>query len=373
MIQTSYPHININVRLHRICSLIFFAFIIIAACKRGTTKSSEIVWDNNSAVAISIPNGALKGNVDNSFENRLKVYVDQNKSTPMLGEYSLEEDKVIFKPLVPLTRGLSYEVYFDDKLVSRIEVPLANASDAPKLLMIYPTIDTLPENLLKLYLQFSRPMREGESQKHIALTDGNNNIVPGVFLDLQPELWNKERTVLTIWLDPGRIKRDLIPNQQLGNPLKKGQTYTLSVSQEWKDAQGLPFQKVYSKQFVVSVRDSVMPSIEDFRLNVPTAQSKKPLEIKLDEALDYFLLQESIEIVDKANKKVAGKIQVGDKERDVQFIPNSNWQAGSYKVHIDPVLEDLAGNNLTRPFDRDMQMKNVNAGRTKFEITFQIQ
>ena len=42
----------------------------------------------------------------------------------------------------------------------------------------------------------------------------------GTFLDLQPELWNAEGTVLTLWLDPGRIKRDLIPNKELGIPLK---------------------------------------------------------------------------------------------------------------------------------------------------------
>ena len=35
-----------------------------------------------------------------------------------------------------------------------------------------------------------------------------------IFLELENELWNPEHTQLTLWLDPGRIKRDLIPNQR---------------------------------------------------------------------------------------------------------------------------------------------------------------
>jgi hypothetical protein len=370
MIQSNYSHTHINVRLH-FCSLIFFA-CIIPGCRRNTTKEIEIVWDNKKAVAISIPNGALTGNVANSTNNRLKVYVDQSKKIAMLGEYSVEEERVVFKPLVPLSRGLRYGVYWDNKLVSTIKLPLANSSEAPRLLMVYPTIDTLPENLLKMYLQFSLPMREGESQKHIALIDRNNDTLQSLFLDLQPELWNKERTVLTVWLDPGRIKRELIPNQQLGNPLKRGETYTLSVSANWKDVQGLPLQQVYSKRFVVSARDSVTPGIENWSLDIPSAKTKEPLVIKFDEPLDYFLLLENINITDGSNKRVEGNVRVSDKERKLQFTPNNNWQAGNYKINVVPVLEDLAGNNLTRPFDRDLRLKNGNIVRTKFEKSFQI-
>ncbi len=44
---------------------------------------------------------------------------------------------------------------------------------------------------------------------------------------------------------------------------------------------------------------------------------------------------------------------------------------GNYRIKVEPVLEDLAGNNLNRPFERDMWMKNVNTDKTKFEISFQ--
>jgi hypothetical protein len=51
----------------------------------------------------------------------------------------------------------------------------------------------------------------------------------------QPNLWNKEATALTHWLDPGRIKRDLQPNQRLGNPLVFGEHCTLVVDRRWKN------------------------------------------------------------------------------------------------------------------------------------------
>jgi hypothetical protein len=290
----------------------------------------------------------------------------------VLGEKSMEDDLLIFKPLVPLSRGLNYQVYFDNKLIGNINVPPANSSDAPRLLMVYPSLDTLPENLLKLYLRFSGPMQEGQSLKHVALVNHNGDTVHNVFLDLQPELWNKERTVLTLWLDPGRIKRDLIPNRELGNPLKKGERYTLKISNGWRDVQGLPLQQPYNKPFIVTGRDGVSPGVEHWQLLLPAAQTRKAFEIKFDEPLDYFLLQESIRIVDKNNKTVAGTIQVSDKERKLQFIPGNDWMVGNYSVQVDPVLEDIAGNNLARPFDRDLQLKHVNSHKTKFELSFQI-
>ena len=372
MMRNKNSYSLFNVRLHYVCSLIFFVFTFLSSCKQNPQSNIEIIWEDKRAVAISIPKDALGANADHSIENKLKLFAGKNKTIAVLGEYKVEAERVVIKPLIPLSRGLDYHVYFDDKLVGSINVPLANADEAKRLVMIYPSLDTLPENLLKIYLQFSGPMREGEALKHVALLDDKSDTVKSIFLELQPELWNNERTVLTLWLDPGRIKRDLIPNQQLGNPLKRGKRYTLAVSNTWKDVQGLPLQQPYSKQFIVGVRDGTSPVIEQWQLDQPNAQTSQPLTIKLNEPLDYFLLQESITIVDTNNKNIDGKIQVSYKERTLQFIPTNNWVAGAYRVNVEPVLEDLAGNNLNRPFDRDVLVKNANATRTKFDISFKV-
>ena len=55
-------------------------------------------------------------------------------------------------------------------------------------------------------------MEEGRSTRYVVLVKEGVDTLKGTFLDLQPELWNDDATELTLWLDPGRIKLDLIPN-----------------------------------------------------------------------------------------------------------------------------------------------------------------
>lgn len=352
-----YPYSKI--RLYKLYSLIFFAFIFLTACEQNKQQDISLVWNNNQAIAITVPSRILKDYAPRSanalFQVRLQESVDA-----MLGDVTTEEDHLVFTPVVPLTRGLVYEILWDNQIIDKITVPTADASRAPRLIAVYPSLDTLPENLLKLYVQFSHPMREGEALKHIALLDQQQDTVKGVFLDLQPELWNKERTVLTLWLDPGRIKRELIPNQQLGNPLLQGRYYTLAISTNWKDVQDLPLQQAYQKKFIVTLRDSVSPNVEKWQIKVPKAESGEPLEIILGEPLDYFLLKEAIQIVDENQVNVAGELAVGDRERKLVFRPRAPWQPGKYTLRARSILEDLAGNNLNRAFDRDITAKNVN-------------
>ena len=364
------PVYNFNkniIRLCKLCSLIFFALVFFFSC-RNEQSDITLVWDNDHATAISIPKNLLESS-DPAKELQVRV---EKSDIAMLGDYKAGENDIVFTPVVPLTRGLSYEISFRNKLIGKIKVPAASIADAPVVVNIYPTAGTLPENLLKIYIEFSRPMREGESQKYLSLLDENNDTLPGIFLDMQPELWNKERTILTAWLDPGRIKRDLIPNQQLGNPLQKGKQYTLMVSHNWKDVQGLQLQQAASKKFIVSARDSLSPDPEKWKLNIPGAQTLQPLEINFTESLDFFLLQETIRIADEKANNIAGQVKIINKETGIQFIPNNKWQAGKYTLQVQSVLEDLAGNNLNKLFDRDIRVKKLNADKSIFEKIFEI-
>ena len=129
--------------------------------------------------------------------------------------------RVIFKPMIAFTRGLKYKVYVRNELIDEIaDTDLLIQSTAPEVVAVYPALDTLPENLLKFYIRFSKPMQEGDELQHIHLIKDGRDTMSSVFLDL--ELWNNERTMLTLWLDPGRIKRELQPNKLLGPPLNKG-------------------------------------------------------------------------------------------------------------------------------------------------------
>jgi hypothetical protein len=51
---------------------------------------------------------------------------------------------------------------------------------------------------------------------------------------------------------------------------------------------------------------------------------------------------------------VQGTQEIGRQERSWQVIPREPWAPGSHQLLIDPVLEDLAGNSVSRVFDRDL-------------------
>ena len=330
------------------CILFLISFFI--ACSVQNKKIS-LRWQNNKAIAIEIPASLLKEHDD--LQNRLKVQLIQpGERSGILGELKSENNLIIFEPIVPFTKGLRYEVLIDNNLIAEIEIPKGE-SITPELMGIYPSQDTVPENLLKMYFQFSQPMVEGKSLTFMTVLN-NKDTLQGIFLDLQPELWNSDGTMLTLWLDPGRIKRDLIPNRERGNPLNAGENYTLIISREWKSKEGTALHASVSKTFVATARDEESPQPNRWNVITPSSGTTNDLKIDLKESLDYSLLMETIQIVDAKQKQVNGTIQLSNEEQIIEFTPDAPWQAGKYTLLIEPRLEDLSGNNLNRPFDRDL-------------------
>ncbi|RRA97973.1 Ig-like domain-containing protein [Larkinella rosea] len=355
--------------------LIFFVFIGFFACqKTAETTGITVRWNNNRATGIAIPQNRLASFSLDSISQLLSVRLAKTGAQPaILGEYQLADNAVIFEPLIPFTRGLRYEVWLRNQRLDGFEIPLADPKDAPELLAVYPSQDSLPDNLLKIYLRFSRPMREGQSPKYVALLKNRTDTVPGVFLDLQPELWNPDRTMLTLWLDPGRIKRDLQPNKRLGAPLQKSLQYQLVVSALWPDQQGAKLAKAFTKAFVTIPRDSLSPNPNRWQIKPPAADGNQPLDITFGEPLDYSLLTETLHVIGNDGKPITGKWHIGDEEKTARFKPAQNWKPGRYTLRIEARLEDLAGNNLNRPFDRDLTQKTVSvASASFFERSFRI-
>jgi hypothetical protein len=203
------------------------------------------------------------------------------------------------------------------------------------------------------------------------LIDENNDTLRDIFLDLQPELWNKDNTVLTLWLDPGRIKRDLIPNRQMGNPLKEGKQYKLLVADSWKDVQQRKLKETVEKKFIVTARDEQAPGPARWNLLLPRTGNRQPLTISFNEALDYFLLQETLKLYDENNNIIEGELKILAEEKGMQFIPVHAWKAGKYKIEVAPHLEDLAGNNLERLFDRDLKDTSATVQNSERYFTLQ--
>ena len=180
----------------------FFFLVFLAGCiSQQEQKEIAIIWEDDQAIAFSIPSSLLQNlnaeNVSNEFTVRLER---DNSSSGIFGEFNFENDKLIFKPLIPFSRGLTYTLLFKESQIGLVEIPGVDFSDLPSVFNIYPSADTLPENLLKLYIAFSKPMREGEALRQITMLNEQDDTVAAPFMDLKPEMTKKRRRLKPIVL-----------------------------------------------------------------------------------------------------------------------------------------------------------------------------
>ena len=294
----------------------FFLLFLTACADRGDIA---IRWEAQKAVAIVIPQHLLP-NFSKDSLHLLQVRLNNNTAS-ILGDYTVADNAVEFTPLIPFTRGLTYQIIWKGDLVQQIAVQGNATLQKPEVVSIYPSGDTLPENLLKMYVVFSKPMREGQALQNIAVIKNGRDTVPSIFLDLEPELWNRERNILTIWLDPGRIKRDLQPNKTLGAPLQAGNSYEIIVKPGWEDVEGTSLASAYRTHFVAAGRDSRSPDPAWWIIHAPQAGTNNALTVELHEPLDYLVLKNAISIIDNTGKLVSGTIETRSKETIFHFTP----------------------------------------------------
>lgn len=350
-----------------------FSFLLIG-CKGGRNDPGIMVqWENGKPVSMIVPVDLFGNTVEDSIEQFLHIRLAEIENAPaILGKYNTSEDKVAFRPLIPFTRGFKYNVAFKDRIIGVVNIPPADTMDKTVVRFIYPSGDTLPENLLKVYIFFSGPVQQGQSLDHIVLVRDEHDTLSSVFLDLQPELWNKEGMVLTLWLDPGRVKRDLQPNQELGTPLHAGSRYKLIISPGWQNAEGIPLSSLYEKTFIAGLRDSLSPVPEDWMIHAPVAGTTGSLEVEFHEPLDYVLLGNSIRVTDNKAVAIPGNLSVNADGTGLSFAPGEAWAAGGYILEIESRLEDLAGNNLNRLFDTDLSKATQQDAKEIYKRYFRI-
>lgn len=360
-----------RIRLHLIGGLILF-FILIGCAEKNKDRNVIIQWKDNHAAAILIPQQLFPGLIKDSVNSQIQVQL-ANSNVAMIGEFKLIADVVTFTPALSFSRGLQYHIRFKNKLVSKFEIPEDTFANAPTVTAIYPTNDTVPENLLKMYIRFSKAMQEGEAVKNILVLKNEQDTIPSIFLDLENELWNTDRTMLTLWLDPGRIKRDLQPNKKLGTPLHKATRYSLLIKKDWRSAEGISLADSYRKDFFASSPDIISPDPMNWTIQIPTTATNQPLSIYLHENLDYVLLKNTLRVTDSEGKTVTGNFETDKEEAVLNFIPTQFWKPGKYSIEIESRLEDLAGNNLNRLFDNDITRQTTIVQRGIYSRSFTIQ
>jgi hypothetical protein len=234
----------------------------------------------------------------------------------------------------------------------------------PKVEQVFPSSDLLPENLLRFYVRFSTSMQRGWAEENIVLLGPDGRPAPDVLYRPPVELWDRSLRHLTILLDPGRLKRGVGPNRELGSPLKTGHEYTLVINSGMIGGTGHALREGFCKRFLVTepVREAV--AIEDWKVVLPDTRSHQPLALFFPKPLDWGMLWNGIIIESDGDQQIAGRISIDQEERRWSFTPTSPWTPGAYVVRIKPNLEDICGNNLLGAFDKSLNSAAYPASET---------
>ncbi len=330
-----------------------------------TTPSSAINVSYNIELDAIVINGFDSNEARPYYD--VSVYFGEVLSKlnvpKIIGIFKCVDSQFFFKPKYGFSAGASYTVFF--KSISNVEerfivkVPEINLEPSTYIKNLYPTSSKLPMNQLKFYIEFSAPMRLGNAFEHIRLYKMPEvKLEADAFFVTTEEFWNPNKTRLTILFDPGRIKRGIASNLQLGLPLVKGCNYKLIIDDAWLDHNDVKLINGYEKQFEVTSVDRESPNPETWNIIFPKTENKAPIRIDFKEAMDYGLLHSSIAIADDENTIIEGEIKLLDNESKWEFTPKHNWLHGDYKIMIDGWLEDLSGNNLNRKFDVNLNSEN---------------
>ncbi len=282
--------------------------------------------------------------------------VDKPDAPPLPGEYSVEGGALMFRPKYPLEPGVGYRAAFsllNERAEFQYTIPKPVVVPTTTVDRIYPSTASIPENQLKFYVHFSAPMSKGEAAKRLHLIEEGAGEVKLPFLEIAEELWDREFKRLTILFDPGRIKRGLVPNQEVGMALKEGRKYTLVVDAAWPDAKGAPLKTEFRKAFAAAPADRTPLEPKTWKLLGPSPMTREAVVLDFPEPLDAALLLRFIDVADSKGGLVKGSVAMDNDESRWIFTPAEPWAEGKYSLEVLAGLEDLAGNRVGRAFDVD--------------------
>lgn len=278
---------------------------------------------------------------------------------PMPGRWEPDEDRLRFTPRLPFVRDVTYALVAAAGARSWIELarlqrPSASTAATATVVAIHPDVEEVPENLLRLSITFSTAMDEGSAAGAVHLIDTVGDEIPHALLPMPPELWDRSRRRLTLLLEPGRIKRGLVPNAVLGAPLADHVEFALAVDPGIRDAEGTTLARGARRSYRVGapIRARVDPAL--WRVDWPTTGSTEPLVVSFDRPLDAALVRRCIRVIDRDGLAVHGRSRLGEGDVRWTFVPDTAWPAEDLKLRVDAALEDLAGNSVRRVFDRDL-------------------
>ena len=348
--------------------------VLLFSCTVTQKDIELLVQEDRIILKNWIPGNTLEA--DQEFVT-LYVWDDDKKQSgqyPVDGSLvQLEDGTVAYVPRFPLDANTRYILKLNDKFqkIERIVQLPKKTRERTFVSAVYPTSDTLPENLLRMYVQFSQPMKTVGTLDRIKLMDDRGNEVKDAIFSNVYELWDAQQQQLTLIFDPARVKTGLKANEAFGRALQPGRRYQLVID-SLEDIYDQKLTRAFRKTLYIVDEDSTAPDTGRWMLFPPRAGSRTPLTIQFPEMLDRYSLLRRFSIKTPDGKPLPGTITVENNETLWKFTPNTHWHPGSHTLLINSRLEDPSGNNLNGLFDHAIgSLLNKEEGKI-VEMVFQV-
>jgi hypothetical protein len=271
---------------------------------------------------------------------------------PMAGRLVGAGADTCFLPRYPFVAGTTYAVVVNGCTAAVLVRDRSERTATTRVLGIWPTAREVPRNLLRFYVWFSAPMSEGYAASHVRLRD-DAGVMAGALLALEHELWDADRRRLTVLLDPARIKRGLVPHERAGYPLRSGATFRLEVDDGFPDAHGAPLAASAERTYLVGADERRRVDPHAWTVTPPDRDGVEPVTVRFGRSLDHGLLARCLHVAGPDGRPIRGWADAGPEERWWRLLPSDPWVEGTHHLVVDPILEDVAGNSVSRVFDRD--------------------
>jgi hypothetical protein len=303
---------------------------------------------------------------------------DHGKLPAAAGIYEVAGSVLRFIPEFPLDPRVAHQAVFNPRRLPDRDNPrgelwraqpltryvagvVVAVAPSTRVVQMFPP-EVLLENQLRVYLQFSAPMGRRPARDYVRLLDDAGQEVVDAFLPLGVSLWNATRTRCTLLFDPGRVKRGILPNAEMGRPLTAGRRYIVVVSREWRDSEDRPLVEEFRRE--IRVVPAVMTAIEpeQWRLALPVVGGRSQLTVVFPRALDRALAERSFTVSGPDSQPMNGTVGLDSAATQWTFTPDAAWEAGAHQLTALSILEDPAGNRVWRAFDSDPTQKGSVTG-----------
>ena len=319
----------------------------------------DVDWETSDAADVL---AVFVGSVDLCCDGR----------TPVAGRYESYSNALSFTPAFSFVAGQDYVIRLRKKgeaeRLAAFSIPSKTGVEDASVTEIYPSGDILPENVLRFYIHFSVPMAPHVAFDYIKLRDASGAADDAAFMRFKQELWNQDRTRLTVLIDPGRIKRSVATNLKLGPALLEGERYILTVDGGWPSADGASVLPAFSKSFTVGEALRERPDVRLWQSTLPCPGTKEALEINFDRPIDRHQLDTELRLVTHDGQAIDGTPRIGENETFWRFVPNEVWAAGDLRVTVNSTLEDVAGNNFRDLLDQRVGNEDFDPSVTTLQM-----